>query len=393
MPETENRKVKLIIKILSVLLACTLLACALTILRIKTDHAARTSTASDNYLSPSGSTASLPEADRIYLLSLTTPTLTQLASTTGITLKASNPSSSETFTITDMLPGDSVTKQFTVTVKDKTATAVAFDINISSGSHLSEVLQVTVAESGKTLYEGTLRDLAAKTLSLGLTTGTTSKLTYSITVSMPTSVGNEYQGQALYAAFKWTLSEDPGGSGTTPSSPTTSPSAPTSSISSVTTTTEPSPETSKTTSRTTKKTTTSEPTPTAPEPTETTSAIGSGTTPIETTPPAVTVTVAPLETSTEPPIETTEITETSTVPPETTTTPVTSTTPPAEDGCHCKLNLPWCGEETCHCPWCWLIPLLLIVAACVVTAWLIYRKYEEKKKKQAIQGGDPHVGM
>ena len=110
------------------------------------------------------------------------------------------------FSLTNMFPGDSESKEYIVTVKSKNAVGLLLDAEITSDSLMSSVLNVDVKANGTTLYSGTLADM--EQVSYELKRGASSQeVTYQITVSLPTSVGNEYSGLSLTVNFLWSLTE------------------------------------------------------------------------------------------------------------------------------------------------------------------------------------------
>ncbi len=108
------------------------------------------------------------------------------------------------FTVTNMFPGDSVTKEYTVEVSHSKALVLHYTAQVLAGSEkLAEVLMVKVSlpDKGVTLYEGLMRDMPASldhTLAANETT-----LNYKITAWLDTSVGNEYMNKTLTADFRW----------------------------------------------------------------------------------------------------------------------------------------------------------------------------------------------
>ncbi len=123
----------------------------------------------------------------------------------------------KSFTATNLMPGDVVSQQFTVTEKNNRAQSMRFDIkniteksSVSSGANvkLADILNVTVAVGEKALYNGPFSQ--AQDIRCDLLPGASPQsVTYSITVSMPKSAGNEYAYKSLTADFSWTLEELP----------------------------------------------------------------------------------------------------------------------------------------------------------------------------------------
>ena len=251
-----------------------------------------------------------------------------------------------------LLPGDEKELIYEVTVKSKSAKTLAFDIFPTSGdTKLTEVLTLRI-EAGlgardtvtyTTLYDGSFDSFDARDLSL-MVGQSSQKATYRITLGMLTSANNDYADLSLKLRLEWRLGEDPAETTDTES---TKPD-----------TTEPKPDTTE------PKPDTTEPKPdtTEPEP--------------DTTEPEPDTT-EPEPDTTEPEPDTTEP-EPDTTEPEPDTTEPDDTEPLPPEECECPL--PWCHTETwgCLCPWCWIVPLILI-AALLVTVWALYDKERQRR--------------
>lgn len=113
------------------------------------------------------------------------------------------------FRLTNMLPGDSTTKEYKVTVRSRSATSLAFSAEVSETSLLlsgEHGLVFTVTANGEPLYEGRLADMP--TLSTPLKTGISpQEVIYRITAQLPTVANNAYANQSLSISFLWSLSE------------------------------------------------------------------------------------------------------------------------------------------------------------------------------------------
>lgn len=117
----------------------------------------------------------------------------------------------EPFQVTNMFPGDTVTKYFCVKVSYKGDVVVRYRADIRPGGEkLAEVLgcRVVLLTTGETLYDGLMRDMPGA-LEHKLTTGssTSTELYYEITAYLDTSVGNEYMNRNLTADFRWWVEE------------------------------------------------------------------------------------------------------------------------------------------------------------------------------------------
>lgn len=116
----------------------------------------------------------------------------------------------KTFKAQNLMPGDVVVKEYTVTPRYKTAVKITFDVanvvEAPSEYLLSDILTIKIDVNGTEAYNGSF--LKAQQIVTPLEAATaTQPLTYKITVSMPTSVGNEYARKTLTADFKWVLEE------------------------------------------------------------------------------------------------------------------------------------------------------------------------------------------
>lgn len=128
-----------------------------------------------------------------------------------IKLYSKNPEENVAFKAENMLPGDSETKFFCVSVSYHNNVSVRFKTTVRPGfESLAEALKVkvTLLNSGDTLYDGLISgmpdNIAHSLLSQG---SAVSDLYYEITAYLDTSVGNEYQNKSLVADFAWYVAE------------------------------------------------------------------------------------------------------------------------------------------------------------------------------------------
>lgn len=143
------------------------------------------------------------------------------ASTTAIKLREGKNKGAE-FTVSNMYPGDSVTKTYDVTVSHRNNVTVYFDIYLQPGYEiLAEVLQVKVylPTEDVVLYEGLMSDIQPVTY---LLMAGEKSLQYEITAYLDTSVGSitaldtdgkRYMNQPLKADFNWYYMQEPSGGG------------------------------------------------------------------------------------------------------------------------------------------------------------------------------------
>lgn len=128
-------------------------------------------------------------------------------------------------TASGMLPGDSEEKTFTVTVKHRKTATVHFEarlandsvIDATTGRKLSDGMNIKVVQGTDTLYNGSIAGLTTATprpaVDVEVPGSHTTDLPYTITVSLPTSAGNEFQNKTLTIDLKWWLVSDEGGGG------------------------------------------------------------------------------------------------------------------------------------------------------------------------------------
>lgn len=128
-------------------------------------------------------------------------------------------------TASGMLPGDSEEKTFTVTVKHRKTATVHFEAKLANdsvidgttGRKLSDGMNIKVVQGTDTLYNGSIAWLTTATprpaVDVEVPGSRTTDLPYTITVSLPTSAGNEFQNKTLTIDLKWWLVSDEGGGG------------------------------------------------------------------------------------------------------------------------------------------------------------------------------------
>lgn len=122
---------------------------------------------------------------------------------------------SKSFKLENMMPGDTQTREYTVTIKTKNAQKVYFEIkNLKetkviandNPARLADTLLITVTANGTRLYSGVLGKMPQ--LSFNVTKNVaTQTVNFKITITLPTSAGNEVAGKRVAADFYWTLEE------------------------------------------------------------------------------------------------------------------------------------------------------------------------------------------
>lgn len=125
------------------------------------------------------------------------------------------------FNVSNMFPGDSVAEKYTVTVRHRDPLTLYFGIDIPNvDNKLAEALHVKVVlpSRGVTLYDGLMKDIPAAGVPVVLPRGE-NKMVYAITVTLPTSAGNEYRNLDLTVDLLWWYVQESSGGGYIPSPP------------------------------------------------------------------------------------------------------------------------------------------------------------------------------
>lgn len=133
------------------------------------------------------------------------------AEAVALALHNKKPEDNKPFKVTNMFPGDRETKYYRIKVSYKDDITVRYHADIHTGyERLAEVLKVRIRllDSDELLYDGLMRDMP-KSLNHALATNksTESELYYEITTYLETSVGNKYMNKDLVADFRWWVEE------------------------------------------------------------------------------------------------------------------------------------------------------------------------------------------
>lgn len=134
-----------------------------------------------------------------------------------IDLDQKEPSDNERFEVSNMLPGDSITKYFCVKTTHDFDVKVYFESSIvDQTKQLGDVLDIKVTDvtdgvnRAKLVTNGTFNEINKNSYPVQLKKnkdGYTVKY-YKIDVSLDTSVGNPYQAAKLSADFKWYVTDE-----------------------------------------------------------------------------------------------------------------------------------------------------------------------------------------
>ena len=125
------------------------------------------------------------------------------------------------FTVPNMFPGDSVAEEYTVTVRHRDPLTLYFGIDIPNvDNKLAEALHVKVVLPSRnlTLYDGLMKDIPVDGVPVVLPRGE-NKMVYAITVTLPTSAGNEYMNRNLTVDLLWWYEQESSGGGYIPGPP------------------------------------------------------------------------------------------------------------------------------------------------------------------------------
>lgn len=206
------KKLRIVIIVLAALLAVSLAALAVTVIRASAHGDSATVSIPGNITSGSAHaetaayrTSTKPDGSRTQ--SAVSLSASGQARRVTLSLYGGKPEDNAPFKAEDMLPGDAVTQNYNVRVSHSGNVTVRFRAIIRPGyEKLAEVLmlRVKLLNTGETLYDGLMRDMP-RSVNHKLTASgsTTSDLEYELTAYLDTSVGNDYQNQELVADFHW----------------------------------------------------------------------------------------------------------------------------------------------------------------------------------------------
>ena len=132
-----------------------------------------------------------------------------------ISLYSNHSSDNASFNITNMFPGDSVTNKYNLKVSYHDKVSVLFNVDyLNEYSKLASVTNIKVKlindDNDKVLYDGFVCDLKDNNLSYVLESSNnkTEVLEYEITISLDTSVNNDYQNKELKLDFIWSIDKE-----------------------------------------------------------------------------------------------------------------------------------------------------------------------------------------
>ena len=196
----HSKKLKITIIVLSVLLLLSISALSVTLVIKKSAGSSPTAVnVPENLITPSNdsSNSSAPDSESTvssakFKSNISEQISSDTKSATAIDLYNKNPDENIAFKAENMLPGDSETKYFRISVSYHNNISVRFKAHIRPGyEKLAEVMKikVTMPNYGNTLYDGLMRDMPDSIVHTLLSQGsTTDELYYEITAYLDTTV-------------------------------------------------------------------------------------------------------------------------------------------------------------------------------------------------------------
>ena len=205
------KKLRIVIIVLAALLAVSLAALAVTVIRASAHGDSATVSIPGNITSGSAHaetaayrTSTKPDGSRTR--NAVSLSASGQARRVTLSLYRNHSTDNTPFNVVNMLPGDAVTQNYNVRVSHSGDVTVRFRAIIRPRyEKLAEVLKLRVElPAGVILYDGLMRDMP-RSVNHKLTASgsTTSDLEYELTAYLDTSVGNDYQNQELIADFHW----------------------------------------------------------------------------------------------------------------------------------------------------------------------------------------------
>ena len=206
------KKLRIVIIVLAALLAVSLAALAVTVIRASAHGDSATVSIPGNITSGSAHAETAAyrtstKQDGSRTQSAVSLSASGQARRVTLSLYRKQPEDNTPFNVVNMLPGDAVTQNYNVRVSHSGDVTVRLRAIIRPRyEKLAEVLmlRVKLLNTGETLYDGLMRDMP-RSVNHKLTASgsTTSDLEYELTAYLDTSVGNDYQNQELIADVHW----------------------------------------------------------------------------------------------------------------------------------------------------------------------------------------------
>ncbi len=208
MDRTVNKKTKTTIVVISVALAL-IIAALIAVLIIRANRPqSDVSVLPENYI---GTSAGAWNAPALYLGGNIKADPVTADVELALALNSSNPEENQSFSVDNMFPGDSVTQKYRIDISYNEKVSVLFTAEPHSGSELAAAMNIRLVYdlTGEVLYEGLIADMGESVKhELSHSAPGTDEVPYSVTVSLPTSAGNEFQGKELVLRFTWTVEDE-----------------------------------------------------------------------------------------------------------------------------------------------------------------------------------------
>ena len=208
MDRTVNKKTKTTIVVISVALAL-IIAALIAVLIVRANRPqSDVSVLPENYI---GASASAGNAPALYLGGAFKAAPSAAEHELALALNSSNPEENQSFDVYNMFPGDSVTQKYRIDISYNEKVSVLFTAEPHPGSELAAAMNIRLVYdlTGEVLYEGLIADMGESVKhELSHSAPGTDEVPYSVTVSLPTSAGNEFQGKELVLRFTWTVEDE-----------------------------------------------------------------------------------------------------------------------------------------------------------------------------------------
>lgn len=105
------------------------------------------------------------------------------------------------FDLGNLAPGDNASESVRIANTGSASGTFVLSVAVSGDAKLASSLVLTVADdTGRIAYQGPLADLAGETLG---TLAPAEAHTYTLSVTLPSTAGNELQGLSAGASFSW----------------------------------------------------------------------------------------------------------------------------------------------------------------------------------------------
>lgn len=205
----RNKKLKIVIIILSILLAMSLL----TLAGIQFHRSVKANESAvivpDNIITPDAKQIEQNSIDTVFVAAANADSVSSVSEKKAevISLYQGHAEDNQPFQVENMFPGDVETKYYCVRVSHSGEVVVHYRAVIRPGyEKLAEVLKcrIVLLTTGETLYDGLMRDMPESLdHSVMADTDAGSEVYYQIISYLDTSVGNDYQNKDLIADFYW----------------------------------------------------------------------------------------------------------------------------------------------------------------------------------------------